>query len=99
MIYPSIKEALERLGSGNVVATLRAKNVRGKRGCFLNCPVALFLCAETTIHKGIVVVGTDHAYTRFDGEIPLPSAVAEFVRAFDRGAYPDLEAPAKGAAP
>ena len=87
--------ALQSLGStaDNIADNLEIGGWRGLRHDAGACPISLYLTAVVPHVQG-AAVGADQATIHtLDGpdlEIDLPPAVADFVRAFDNGAYPDL---------
>ena len=97
---------LARLGDTEdaVAASLRQAGVRGHRGDACACPVAVFLRRRGVPVEEVQPDWFDGSVVRFerfpvDGRwhepkpAHLPSAVRKFARAFDGGAYPDLELP------
>ncbi|PRY17626.1 hypothetical protein [Pseudosporangium ferrugineum] len=90
-----VTTALRSLGStaDGVADTLEAGGWRGLRHDAGACPVSLYLTAVVAGTRG-AAVGSDqatvHPLDGPDAEVDLPLAVADFVVAFDRGAYPDL---------
>ncbi len=75
-----------------VAETLRAKGIKGRPCESSRCPIANWLVTET----GAVTVEVDSdIYFRHAGAHglwidPTPDAVAEFIRRFDEGDFPDL---------
>ena len=87
--------ALTSLGSSadDVADTLESGGWRGLRQDAGTCPVTLYLTAVMPDTLGAAVgtgQATVHPVDGRDVEIDLPPAVADFVQAFDGGAYPDL---------
>lgn len=93
--------ALEDLGkTANTVAEILSREALvGKPGDDCGCPVALYLQAVIEEHPRAGVYQEDHYFAcvwrsdRPDNAeltVDLPDAVRDFVRAFDRGEYPDL---------
>lgn len=90
-----ITTKLAALGnSANAVATsLEAAGITGRRGSATSCPIANYLG-----HAGL---GIDRAYVgclnidvRVGSQpvsVPPPAGAADFIRAFDRGEFADLE--------
>jgi hypothetical protein len=93
-----ISKLLNGMGntSDEVAETLRAARVRGLRdsSSFLN-PIVRFLNRSLTI-GGKLEVGAGGSKLRLQKggkvqEVDLPAAVQDFLDAFHRGNYPDLE--------
>jgi hypothetical protein len=87
--------ALQSLGSTaeDVADTLISGGWRGFPGDAGTCPVALYLTTMLPfVRSAAVGVGGATVYTvgDTDVDVDLPPAVADFVRAFDVGAYPEL---------
>ncbi len=81
---PELVAELSALGE-KTVDEVAGEMPRGWRHCETTCPLALWLDEGT----GEVWVGGGLA--EINGEqIDLPDSVAEFVCAFDNGAYPEL---------
>jgi hypothetical protein len=91
---------LELLGqtADEVAATLRARGIQGVRNTvrFLN-PVVRFAHSLLTDARGIdLIQGTEMRMVFADGRevsAEVPPAVLQFLEAFHRGDYPDLELP------
>jgi hypothetical protein len=93
---------LERMGgtADEVAATVRAKGVQGVRNTvrLLN-PVVRYVQNILRIDNLDLDVMTGKTIRANSGsavkmqELPLPEPVREFLDAFNRGAYPDLELP------
>src|SRR5688572_18165103 len=68
---------------------LQRFGIKGKRGKPNCCPVAVYLSSTPALAG--VKVGADTIL--FNGRhIPLPKNVQEFIKQFDAGYYPELEA-------
>jgi hypothetical protein len=95
-----IKGLLEALGStaDEVAAALKAEGARGVRHAvhMLN-PVVRYLQRHLLGDASVDVMQPDKARLTFGGgrkeETPLPEPVRQFLDAFNRGAYPELELP------
>jgi len=92
-----VHQILQSLGgSADAVAdTLRREGVRGVRNTvrFLN-PIVCFVQRQVTAKDVDVMQGDRLRITNADGtmeEAILPGTVVDFLRAFNQGAYPDLE--------
>ena len=91
---------LSQLGqtAQEVAASLRNQQIQGVRNTvrFLN-PVVRYVQRQVTGARAIDVMSGDTVRIAFpDGakeEVPLPQAVKDFLDAFNRGAFPDLELP------
>ena len=85
-----LKEALARLGGSpaTVEAKLKEMGCQGTRLVGENCPIAVYLRMN-----GLPSVVVTSMYVR-DGKelVTLPWHVGDFISAFDKGMYPDLEA-------
>lgn len=94
-----IAQALERMGTTaeEVAATLRANGIQGVRNTVrvLN-PIVRYLQDTLRIDSLDADLMTGN-YVRINGtgvpQVPLPQPVLDFLDAFSRGAYPDLELP------
>lgn len=91
----AILEALGALGdtTEKVAGTLARLDIKGTRNECFTCPIAEYLKAR--LLSSWVEVGTlDIAAGRDEEwvEVETPAHIAAFVLAFDRGAYPGLEA-------
>jgi hypothetical protein len=92
---------LQQLGSSadEVAATLRAARIQGVRHAvrFLN-PIVRYLQAALRLDNldANMTTGVTVRFRLRDGEqeVLCPDAVHQFLQAFNRGAYPDLELPA-----
>jgi hypothetical protein len=91
---------LNQLGqtADEVAAFLRSRNIQGVRNTvrFLN-PVVRYVQGQVADARTIDVMTGDSLRILFlDGrkqEVSLPPAVKDFLDAFNRGAFPDLEMP------
>jgi len=85
-----LQEALNELRflPPNLVADhLRQAGIKGKRQSAHQCPVARFLSEKTG--QEVSVCAFDLGNTNYF--YATPPAVAEFIRLFDAGNFPDLE--------
>jgi hypothetical protein len=92
----SLLALLAGLGStpGAVADSLRAAKISGRKGDICHCPVAMLLRNTGCRH---VTTTHEHCRTRVGdvGEwvsVETPEPVGEFMRKFDRGEFPDLNA-------
>lgn len=84
------EELLATLGDTEdaVAEHLRTLGIRGVPREGKKCPIYNFLCAN-----GVPVYRVDSSYIDFDdGWLDSPTAVCDFIDAFDGGAFPELEA-------
>lgn len=87
----TVLELLAALGDTEleVAVSLRERGIKGRPGNARCCPVANYLT------PGVPCVAVDEDSVAFSGKhsreyVLLPGPVADFVIAFDHGAYPDL---------
>ena len=101
MSQPSdVAKLLQDLGpsAAEVASALRVKGVQGVRNTVraLN-PIVRYLEAHVTDAWNLNVVPGDTLSMNFrdgrKGTVALPEAVKQFLEAFNRGAYPELELP------
>jgi hypothetical protein len=85
-----LKTALKELGGGKnkVAQSLRSKKIKGERGGYCTCPIAVFIDQKVFPKKcESVYVNGDWASVVFkNGEVlgaELPKAVASFINEFD----------------
>ena len=91
---------LEQMGgtADEIAATLRAKGVQGVRNTvrFLN-PIIRYMQVVVRIDNLDADMMTGRTLRIHGGvkkqEVTLPQAVMDFLNAFNRGVYPDLELP------
>jgi hypothetical protein len=91
---------LSQLGqtAQEVAATLRSQQIQGVRNTvrFLN-PVVRYVQGQLPGARDVDVITGDTVRIGFDDgtkeELALPQAVKDFLDAFNRGEFPDLEAP------
>lgn len=86
----TISEALNALGdtTEKVIATLKAKGIRGKMMSICDCPIARYLrdeCGDPAITVGAYGAGT----SKMD-DVELPAPVRTFILQFDRGEHASL---------
>ncbi len=89
----AVCDALDRLcllgGPDPIAAFLRERGYRGTRRANCGCPVAGYLSAAS----GRVVEIAEQRWGFAGGQMDegtVPAPVAEFIRRFDEGDYPDL---------
>lgn len=92
----SLAAKLRRLGStpDAIAKELERRGFKGRRGSSCFCPVAMFL-RRTTQGARSASVGhctTTVLFGKTDVSVNVPAAVADFVKRFDKGRYPFLEA-------
>ena len=91
----AVTEALAELaalgGPDRIAERLAAGGHRGRRTVACDCPVSAYVLARTGQAIGISPTVWVHDTEAAHGQVPRP--VAEFIGAFDLGAYPDLVAP------
>lgn len=95
---------LDELGStpASVAESLRARGIHGVRNTVrtLN-PIVRYVTAQSPAIRVVDLILEDRLRIRFaDGkvaELPLPDPVLQFLTAFHRGEYPDLEMPTSAA--
>jgi hypothetical protein len=79
-----------------IAETLREAGVKGQRKLSERCPIAKWLTTQTNCREVQVDYGAAGVYlTLGPGESFIctpPAAIDEFIRAFDDGEYPDLDA-------
>ena len=101
MSQPSdVAKLLQDLGpsAAEVASALRVKGVQGVRNTVraLN-PIVRYLEAQVTDAWNLNVIPGDTLSMNFrdgrKGTVALPEAVMQFLEAFNRGAYPELELP------
>ncbi len=95
----SIQEYLSSLGntSEEVAESLCKQGIKGLVKSLRCCPIANALYASCDMWGGLFLGknGDSFSATFNDAEVPdpqLPEAVISFIRDFDAGKYPDLEA-------
>lgn len=87
---------LDALGGPNLIAAhMWATNTSGRKGESCNCPVANYLADKL----GVPLVSAGPTWTHAPeivgdpAAVPTPPHVTEFMRLFDKGAFPHLEDP------
>lgn len=94
----SLKAALEALGrdADEVACNLYAADCTGCPASVGNCPIARYVSryyggARVVVFQVASVVMLDESVLYGDGvRTETPTSVWAFIRAFDRGAYPEL---------
>lgn len=90
----ALADALRTLGTMEpdaIAAMLAAEHVTGWRGCPDTCVLANYLSITTGEEISVGTLTAKHRYREWDAVI-MPTTVCDFIDAFDRGAYPALEA-------
>jgi len=94
-----LRRVLEQMGKSGtaVAATLRAARVLGVRNAVrvLN-PIVRYVQNETRLDNldaDVMTGKTFRVHGATEQEVVLPQAILDFLDAFNRGAYPDLELP------
>jgi len=92
-----IRAALDKLGSTSeeVAEKLKEKGVKGARRSVGTCPIAIYLWREGFKWEngvGTMIVGGSCISDNPRADLmATPGVVADFIRDFDRGNYPELE--------
>ena len=92
---PSVREYMSRLGetSDAVAESLRRAGVRGIRKSSISCPLLVGIKRECRLPWGSPTAPKPGVVTYSDLQImdpPVPTPVAEFMKRFDEGEYPEL---------